>query len=241
MPTTPIVIPNLPKEGRAAPADDGQGASGEIAASAGRNQGAPHLPQLADVGLEEETVAEEIVAQEIIAVIGAGKVGRALARRAAVAGFRVVLEDLIPTSLESARREIRQSLDDAVESGSLDRDAAERAFARIECAASIEDAARRARIVMETGPDEFESKLEMFCLLDRICLPGTVIVSNCHALELSDTAAKAESIVGMYFSGDAAEIHCSAFTGARALAVAEQLAKRMASSYCITRDGSAAS
>ena len=37
---------------------------------------------------------------------------------------------------------------------------------------------------METGPDEAESKLEMFCLLDRICLPDTVIVSNCHALDL---------------------------------------------------------
>jgi 3-hydroxybutyryl-CoA dehydrogenase len=176
------------------------------------------------------------IGTEIIAVIGAGKVGRALARRAAVAGFRVVLEDLIPTSLESARHEIRRSLDEAVASGALAQAEAEQAFARIECASSIEDAARRARIVMETGPDEFESKLEMFCLLDRICLPGTVIVSNCHALELSDTAAKAESIVGMYFAGDEAEIHCSAFTGAHALAVAEQLAQRMARSYRITRD-----
>src|SRR5208282_3105576 len=146
-------------------------------------------------------------AAETIAVIGAGKVGRALARRAAVAGFRVVLEDLIPTSLEAARREIRRSLDDAVSSGLLDQATADQAFARIECAATIEDAARRAHIVMETGPDEFESKLEMFCLLDRICLPGTVIVSNCHALELSDTSAKAESIVGMYFSGDASGEH----------------------------------
>ncbi|MGC2209612.1 MAG: 3-hydroxyacyl-CoA dehydrogenase NAD-binding domain-containing protein [Candidatus Korobacteraceae bacterium] len=182
---------------------------------------------------------------ETIAVIGAGKVGRALARRAAVAGFRVVLEDLIPTSLEAARREIRRSLDDAVSSGLLDPAVADQAFARIDCATTIEDAARRARIVMETGPDEFESKLEMFCLLDRVCLPGTVIVSNCHALELSDTSAKAESIVGMYFSGDPlsgehAEIHCSAFTSAGALAVAERLAARMASSYQITRDGDAA-
>jgi 3-hydroxybutyryl-CoA dehydrogenase len=184
-------------------------------------------------------------AAETIAVIGAGKVGRALARRAAVAGFLVVLEDLIPTSLEAARREIRQFLDDAVSSGLLDLAGADRAFARIDCVTTIEDAARRAHIVMETGPDEFESKLEMFCLLDRICLPGTVIISNCHALELSDTAAKAESIVGMYFSGDPlsgeqAEIHCSAFTSATALAVAERLATRMASSYHITRDTSSA-
>ncbi len=127
---------------------------------------------------------------ETIAVIGAGKVGRELARRAAVAGFRVVLEDLIPISLECARQEIRQTLDDAVGSGALDQAQADEAFARIDCATSIEDAARRAHIVMETGPDEQESKLEMFCLLDRICLPDTVIVSNCHALELSDTASQ---------------------------------------------------
>ena len=177
---------------------------------------------------------------ETIAVIGAGRVGRALARRAAVAGFRVVLEDLIPTSLENARQEIRQTLTDAVSSGALDQELADSAFARIECATSIEDAARRAHIVMETGPDEAESKLEMFCLLDRICLPNTVIVSNCHALDLSDTASKAESIVGMYFSGDCAEIHCSAFTGERALAVAKHLAERMASSYKITREGDSA-
>ncbi len=41
----------------------------------------------------------------------------------------------------------------------------------------------------------------------------------------------------MYFSGDQAEIHCSTFTSERALAVAVQLAGRMATSYSITRDG----
>jgi 3-hydroxybutyryl-CoA dehydrogenase len=177
---------------------------------------------------------------EAIAVIGAGKIGRALARRAAVAGYRVILEDLIPTSLAYARQEIRQTLDDAVTSGALDQAGADQAFARIDCATSIEDAARRAHIVMETGPDEPESKLEMFCLLDRICLPNTVIVSNCHALDLSDTSAKAESIVGMYFSGDRVEIHCSAFTSDVALGVAKQLAQRMASSYTVTREGHSA-
>jgi len=173
---------------------------------------------------------------ETIAVIGAGRVGRALARRAAVAGFRVVLEDLFPTSVEHARREIRQTLDDEVAAGVLDQKRADEAFARIDCATTIEDGARQAHIVMETGPDEQESKLEMFCLLDRICLPNTVIVSNCHALELSDTASKAESIVGMYFSGDHAEIHCSAFTSDHALAVAKHLAERMTTSYNITRE-----
>jgi 3-hydroxybutyryl-CoA dehydrogenase len=178
---------------------------------------------------------------ESIAVVGAGKIGRALARRAALAGFHVILQDLFPTSLAAARQEIRQSLDNAVRSGLLTGSAAEEAYGRIDCANRIEDAVRQARIVMETGPDEQESKLEMFCLLDRICLPNTVVVSNCHALDLTDTAAKAESIVGMYFSGgeDAsaqAEIHCSIYTSQRALDVAIHLAERMASGYRITRD-----
>lgn len=177
---------------------------------------------------------------ETIAVIGAGRVGRALARRAAMAGYHVILEDLIPTSLDFARREIRQSLHEAVTSGELTPQQAEETDARIACATSIEDAARQAHIVMETGPDEMESKLEMFCLLDRICLPDTVIVSNSRALELSDTAAKAEWIVGMYFVGDEAEIHCSAFTSAHALEVAKQLAARMARRYRVSGEGQSA-
>jgi 3-hydroxybutyryl-CoA dehydrogenase len=180
-------------------------------------------------------------ATESIAVIGAGRIGRSLARRAALAGFHVILEDLFPISLDEARKEIRATLDESVASGSLSAADADAAFARIDCASSIEDAVRRARIVMETGPDEQESKLEMFCLLDRLCLPETVVVSNCHALDLTDTAAKAEAIVGMYFSEGEdsrvqAEIHCSVYTGQRALDVAVNLAERMACGYRITRD-----
>ena len=98
---------------------------------------------------------------ESIAVIGAGRIGRALAHRAALAGFHVILEDLIPTSLEAARREIRQSLDEAVRAGLIEDSAAGQAYARIECATSIEDAVRQARIVMETGTEEIAGNIRM--------------------------------------------------------------------------------
>lgn len=169
-----------------------------------------------------------------VAVIGAGRVGRALARRAALAGFQVVLEDLFPMTLAAAQQELRESLEAAVAAEQIDRARAGEAYARLECVTSIEGAVRRAHIVMETGPDDMESKLEMFCLLDRFALPGTIIVSNCRHLELSDTAANAASVVGMYFEGDRAEIHCSPYTGAKALEVAKMLASRMAASYTIT-------
>lgn len=180
--------------------------------------------------------APTVSATETIAVIGAGKLGRALALRAVRAGFLVVLEDLFPATLEAAHAHIRQAFDEVVAQGQLDDAAATAALARIDCVTTIEDAARRAHIVMETGPDEQESKLEMFCLLDRICLPGTTIVSNCHALELTDTAVSASNIVGLQFVDERAEIRCSQFTGPRALAVVQQLAARMATHSEIVSD-----
>lgn len=171
---------------------------------------------------------------QTLAVIGAGRVGRSLARRAVMAGYRVVLEDLFPTTLAAAQQEIRNTLDAAVAAGEMTAAEADEAYQRIECVTTIEDAARRAHIILETGPDEFESKLEMFCLLDRFALPGTVIVSNCRQLELSDTAANAASVVGLYFDGDHAEVHLSPFTSAAAVAVARGLAERLAKSYSVT-------
>jgi 3-hydroxyacyl-CoA dehydrogenase len=45
--------------------------------------------------------------------------------------------------------------------------------------------------------------------------------------------------VGLYFDGDRAEVHCSAYTSPKALEVAKQLASRMAKSYVVTSDGQA--
>ncbi len=45
-----------------------------------------------------------------VAIIGAGPLGRSLARRAARAGFRVLLEDVLPSNLRLAREELRREL-----------------------------------------------------------------------------------------------------------------------------------
>jgi 3-hydroxybutyryl-CoA dehydrogenase len=45
-----------------------------------------------------------------VAIIGAGRLGRSLARRAARAGFRVYLEDVLPSNLRRAREELHRGL-----------------------------------------------------------------------------------------------------------------------------------
>lgn len=137
-----------------------------------------------------------------IAVIGAGAAGRAIAEITALGGFRTILEDILPASLRRAEGEIRDSLDARVRAGYVAKEDAEAAIARLEFATSLEDAAREADMVIEAVPDEFDSKEEIFRLLDRICRPGTLLVASSSSLRVSDIAAITErpsDIVGMRF------------------------------------------
>lgn len=137
-----------------------------------------------------------------IAVIGAGIMGRGIAHVAALGGYRTILEDILPAALRRAEDEIRGNLGKAVEIGKVKKDEADAAIDRLEFATSLEDAARQADMVIEAVPEEFDSKEEIFRLLDRICRPGTVLASNTSSLSVTEIAAvteRPEHVVGMHF------------------------------------------
>lgn len=137
-----------------------------------------------------------------VAVIGAGTMGRGIAHVAALGGYRTILEDLLPNALRKAESEIRSHLEKAVESGKVSTGEAEAAFARLEYAGGVEEAAREADLVIEAVPEEMESKIEIFTLLDKICRPGTILVSNTSSLsitEISSVTYRAKKCVGMHF------------------------------------------
>jgi 3-hydroxybutyryl-CoA dehydrogenase len=106
-----------------------------------------------------------------IAVIGAGIMGRGIAHAAALGGYRTILEDQLPNALRKAETEIRANLDQAVELGKVDAADADAAFSRLEYAGSVDEAAREADLVIEAVPEELESKIEIFTMLDKICRP----------------------------------------------------------------------
>jgi 3-hydroxybutyryl-CoA dehydrogenase len=111
-----------------------------------------------------------------VAVIGAGPLGRRLALAAARAGYRVVLEDVMPSNLRHAQESLREQL--GAESMPL-----------VTFMSSIEDAVRQADLVLDCVPDELESKLEIFCLLDRMAPPRTVLASPTTHLSIADLAS----------------------------------------------------
>jgi 3-hydroxybutyryl-CoA dehydrogenase len=137
-----------------------------------------------------------------VAVIGAGIMGRGIAHAAALGGYRTILEDLLPNALRKAETEIRANLDKAVELGKVDASDADAAFSRIEYAGSVDQAARDADLVIEAVPEEMESKIEIFTMLDKICRPATILASNTSSLSVTEIASvtyRAKKCVGMHF------------------------------------------
>jgi 3-hydroxybutyryl-CoA dehydrogenase len=137
-----------------------------------------------------------------VAVIGAGIMGRGIAHAAALGGYRTILEDLLPNALRKAETEIRVNLNRAVELGKVNASDADAAFSRIEYAGSVDDAAREADLIIEAVPEEMESKIEIFTMLDKICRPTTILASNTSSLSLTEIASvtyRAKKCVGMHF------------------------------------------
>jgi 3-hydroxybutyryl-CoA dehydrogenase len=116
-----------------------------------------------------------------IAIIGAGPLGRRLAWRASRAGFRVLLEDVMPSNLEHAREAIRHEYS----AESLDCKDGE----GIHFASTIEDAVRDADVAIDSVPDELESKLEILWLLDRMAPPHTIFATPTTNLSIADLGA----------------------------------------------------
>jgi 3-hydroxybutyryl-CoA dehydrogenase len=185
-----------------------------------------------------------VVEVRTIAVIGAGRVGRGIAQVAAMGGYRTILEDLLPNALRRAESEIRANLDQAVAAGRLSAGAAGIAFSCLEFAGGVEEAARPADLVIEAVPEELESKIEIFTLLDKICRPGTILASQLFSLsitEISRVTYRAKNCLGMRFADPVdretrLEVIRGQETDNDTLATAVEVGKRMGKEVVVIND-----
>ena len=179
-----------------------------------------------------------------VAVIGAGIIGRGIGQAAAIGGYRTILEDLLPAALRKAESEIRANLDKAVELGKVSAPEADAAFQRIEFAGSVEEAAREADLVIEAVPEEMESKIEIFTLLDKICRPTTILASNTSSLSVTEIASvtyRPKKCLGMHFFNPVhkmklLEIVRALETDDDTLATAVEVGKRMGKEVVVIKE-----
>src|SRR5512135_1210062 len=170
--------------------------------------------------------------------------GRGIAHAAALGGYRTILEDVLPAALRKAESEIRSNLDKAVEIGKVGRSEADAAFQRLEFAGSVEQAAREADLVIEAVPEEMESKIEIFTILDKMCRPGTILASNTSSLSVTEIASvtyRATKCVGMHFFNPVhkmklLEIVRALETDEDTLATAAEVGKRMGKEVVVIKE-----
>jgi 3-hydroxybutyryl-CoA dehydrogenase len=157
----------------------------------------------------------EAPAIRTVAVIGAGTAGRSFALACAAAGFDVVLEDVMPANLRRAQDEYA-----GLESAKA---GAQAAPGRLEVALTVEDAVRTADVAVDFVPDELESKLEIFCMVDRMAPPKTILLTPSDALSITDLASctyrgdRCFAVRGGLVSGGPVRVVCPAGAAESAL------------------------
>lgn len=179
-----------------------------------------------------------------IAVIGAGTMGRGIAHVAALGGYRTVLEDILPAALRKAESEIRTNLDKAIALGKISPADASAAFERVEYAGSVEEAARQADLVIEAVPEEMDSKIEIFTLLDKLCRPATILASNTSSLSITEIASvtyRAKKCVGMHFFNPVhkmklLEVVCALETDSETISTVSAVGERMGKEVVVIKE-----
>lgn len=137
-----------------------------------------------------------------IGIVGAGTMGRGIARAAATAGVEVRLHDLSEEIVGTALDEVRAGFLREAERGKIAPQQAEAALARIVPAAGLEAAAAGADLVIESVPESLDLKRRVFSELDRVAPPGAILASNTSSLSIGRIAAataRPERVVGLHF------------------------------------------
>ena len=138
-----------------------------------------------------------------VGVLGAGTMGSGIAQVAAVAGHRVILQDVDETAVARARARIDKALARETEKNRLTPSAAEAARGRVQYVASGElSAFAPCQLVIEAIVEQLGPKRESFAALELVVAPEAMLATNTSALSITSIAGacqRPERVVGLHF------------------------------------------
>ena len=179
-----------------------------------------------------------------IAVIGAGTMGRGIAYSSALGGYQTILEDVSETMLAQGMEWIQRAFDEGIARTKVTREQKQASVARIATSSSLQDACRRAELIIEAVPEEMEAKLEIFTILDKFAKPGAIFASNTSSLSITEMAAitlRAENCIGMHFFNPVPkmkllEIVRGLETSGATIAACAEIGRRMGKEVVVVRE-----
>ena len=136
-----------------------------------------------------------------VGIIGAGQMGCGIAHVFALAGTRVLLNDISPDRIEAGLATITGNLARQVASEKISSDDSDAAAARIHAAANLSTMAD-ADLVIEAASENEEIKLAILREVCAVLAPHALIASNTSSISITRLAAatdRPEKFIGMHF------------------------------------------
>ncbi len=168
-----------------------------------------------------------------VGVIGAGTMGAGITQSFAQSGYLVELVDVDEKQLPVALREIGRSLLRLASHGVIDPTKVDTILGRIRMFHNI-DLLTPAPLIVETVPEIFEAKQDVFRTLDKLMPAETILASNTSSISITEIGAvtdRAAKVIGMHFPNPAPLMHLVEII--RAVATSDETFSRVEK---ITRD-----
>jgi 3-hydroxybutyryl-CoA dehydrogenase len=137
-----------------------------------------------------------------IAVIGAGTMGNGIAHTFAQSGFKVQLVDINEDSLKNGMSTISKNLDRQVTKEVITEAEKNEILLRIIPLSDLENAVKKADLVVEAASENLQIKTEIFKKLDQYCPSTSILATNTSSISITQLAAQTkrpEQVIGMHF------------------------------------------
>jgi len=138
---------------------------------------------------------------ETIAVIGAGTMGHGIAQVAALAGFRVLLNDVDRESLARGVSGIERNLAKGIQLAKLTEDDRDRTLQHIHGTTNLDECAQ-ADLIIEAAPEKLDLKKEVLRQLESASDRPFIFASNTSSLSITEIGSASKrpgAVIGMHF------------------------------------------
>jgi len=137
-----------------------------------------------------------------VLIVGSGAMGQQIGFQCAGHGFDVVLYDVAPAALESARERIAAYAEGLIACGVIAAEVRDAALARITMTTDPSVAAADADLLSEAVPEDPKLKRRVLAEFDALCPPRTIFATNTSTLlpsQFAKATGRADRVIALHF------------------------------------------